>query len=105
VKNLGISSRWILESILLLLSFAISPIILGILIDRRLNTFPVTTLVMMLLGLNLGIVMICRRVAAIYMQIAPPDPIAQVGESPLSSPQNLVPGREGNSQPLGGDSC
>jgi hypothetical protein len=104
VRNSGINWRWLLESMSLLLAFAILPVILGILLDRRLHTFPVTTLVMMLLGLNLGIVLICRRVAAVYAEIAPPDALTQVGESPLSS-QPLVVMHESNTQHLGGDSC
>jgi hypothetical protein len=60
---------------------------------------------MMFLGLNVGIVTIYRRVALVYLQVAPQDPMAPVGETPLSSPQTMVVAREGNSQHLGGDLC
>jgi hypothetical protein len=66
--------RWILESLLLLLAVAILPVILGILLDVRLQTFPIITLAVMFLGFNVGIVTIYRRIATIYMQISPPDP-------------------------------
>jgi hypothetical protein len=104
VRNPGINLRWVFESISLLLAFAILPVILGIFLDRRLHTFPVTTLEMMLLGLNLGIVMICRRMAALYLEIAPPDTLAQGGEPPRV-PQTMMVAREGTTQHLGGDSC
>lgn len=62
-----------MESLLILLAIAILPVIIGILLDRRLHTSPIITLAMMFLGFNIGIVTIYRRVAVIYMQISPPD--------------------------------
>lgn len=67
--------RWILQTLLMLLGIAILPVIIGILLDWRLRTTPIITLAMMFLGFNVGIVMIYRRIAVIYMQIAPPDTI------------------------------
>jgi F0F1-type ATP synthase assembly protein I len=81
-----INWRWIGESLLMLLAISILPVIIGILLDIRLQTTPVFTLAMMFLGFNAGIVIIYRRIAVIYMQISPPAP-------------------EGNTEHPGGDSC
>jgi len=103
-----IDRRWILESLLILLGIAILPVILGILVDRRLHSSPVLTMCLMFLGLNVGIVAVYRRIAILYLQIAPLEPVAQptdpVGDAPLA-PQPVVDAGEGNPKHFGGDSC
>ncbi len=78
--------RLILELFFTVLAVAILPVVIGILLDWRMRTAPVVTLSMMLLGFNLGIVVIYRRIGGIYLQLAPPEP-------------------DEKSQPLGGDPC
>jgi F0F1-type ATP synthase assembly protein I len=99
--------RWIVQMLLSLLGIAILPVIIGILLEWRLRTSPVITLAMMFLGFNLGIVTIYRRIALLYLQLAPPDPVAEqrdgIGETPLRSQPGRVVAREGNPQQLGGD--
>ena len=80
-----INWRWILDTLLILLAVAILPVLIGILLDRRLHTSPVITLAMMFLGFNAGIVAIFRRVSAMYIKLSPPD-------------------QEGNPEHSGGDS-
>lgn len=63
--------RWVMRLAVTLLALAVLPIILGVALDRRLQTSPVLTLFMLLLGLNLGIFIIARQVAALYLQISP----------------------------------
>jgi F0F1-type ATP synthase assembly protein I len=78
--------RLVLELLFTVLSFAILPVIIGVLLDWRFRTTPIITLAMMFLGFNLGIVAIYRRIGGIYLQLAPPEP-------------------DEKSQPLGGDPC
>lgn len=93
--------------LLMLLGIAILPVVMGILLDWRLHTTPLITLAMMFLGFNLGIVTIYRRIALVYSELAPPDPVAAPrdakGESPLHLQTGRVAAREGNPQQLGGD--
>jgi hypothetical protein len=63
-----IDGRWVLGLALRLLTLSVLPVVLGILLDRRLGTSPFITLSMMLLSLNLGIYMVYRSVARIYKQ-------------------------------------
>lgn len=69
--QLPIDWHWVRRLAAVLLALAVMPVILGVLLDRRLHTFPILTLCMMFVGLNLGILAIARRVAAIYAQLAP----------------------------------
>lgn len=78
--------RLILELGLTVAGFAFLPVILGVLLDWRIGTAPILTLMMMFLGLNLGIIAVYRRIGTIYLQLAPPDP-------------------DEKSQPFGGDPC
>lgn len=100
--------RWIAQMLIMLLGIAVLPVVIGIILDWRLRTTPVITLAMMFLGFNLGIVTIYRRIALVYLQLAPPDPIAGqgdgVGETLKPQPGRIV-AREANPQQLGGDSC
>ena len=63
--------RWVLRLGVTLLAFSVLPVIIGILLDWRLHTSPIITLFMMLVGFNVGIVMIIRNVAEMYARIAP----------------------------------
>lgn len=100
--------HWIAQMVLMLLGIAILPVVIGIVLDWRLRTSPVITLAMMFLGFNLGIVTIYRRIALVYLQLAPPDPSAEqrdgAGETLTPQPGRIV-AREANPQQLGGDSC
>jgi hypothetical protein len=101
--------RWIGQMMLMLLGIAVLPVIIGILLDNRLHTTPIITLAMMFLGFNLGIVTIYRRIAVLYLQISPPDPVAEshvaTGETPLKTQRANDVAREGNPGHLGGDPC
>jgi len=79
-----INWQWVLRLAVVLLAVAFLPMILGLLLDRALHTFPVITLFMMLLGLNLGIFTIARNVSDMY---------ARAAAAPSQSP------------PIGGDQC
>lgn len=78
--------RWVVRLAVTLLALSILPVLLAVLLDWRLHTFPVVTLFMLLLGLNLGIYTITRQVAVMYSQISP---------MPSDTP----------SKPVGGDPC
>jgi F0F1-type ATP synthase assembly protein I len=65
--------RFVLRLGVSLLAFSVLPVILGILLDWRLHTSPIITLAMMLVGLNVGIVMITKNVAEMYARIVPQD--------------------------------
>lgn len=54
-----------------LFALSIFPVLLGMVIDRQLNSFPILTLFMLLLGLNLGVYTIARQVSALYLKISP----------------------------------
>jgi F0F1-type ATP synthase assembly protein I len=60
---------WVGRLALMLLSLSVLPVILGILVDLALETSPVVTLFMMLMGLNTGIFTIYRQVAEKYARL------------------------------------
>ncbi len=62
------SRRWALGLAVRLIAISVLPIVLGILLDSRLQTSPIITLSMMLLSLNLGIYMIYQTVSRVYKQ-------------------------------------
>lgn len=61
--------RWVVRLLAVVLALTVMPILLGILLDRSLHTFPVITLFMLLLGFTLGIFTIAKSVAAEYARI------------------------------------
>lgn len=77
--------RWVMRLAVTLLALAVLPILLGMTLDRQLQTSPVLTLFMLLLGLNLGIFIIARQVAALFLEISPIQP-ESASESPGGDP-------------------
>jgi hypothetical protein len=75
IPGRDINWRWVVELLSVMLGLAVIPVLVGIALDWRLQTAPVITLCMMLLGFNLGILTLYRRIAVVYARVAPPDSV------------------------------
>lgn len=90
----SIQWRWAARLALTLLALSILPVVLGIVIDVRVHTFPLLTLVTMFFGFNVGIIMILRSVAGMYSRITLPDKPGMFAS---------LDEKSGLSNPIGGD--
>ncbi len=63
-------SGLILQLLGILLTAGLAPLLVGILLDRLLQTSPCLTLFMLGLGMTLGTIAIIRQVSAVYSSIA-----------------------------------